>query len=441
MNFGGFGFEDFAGGGGGFGGGGRRKKGEPDTKYYDLLGVDKDATKEQITKAYRNLARKLHPDRNPDPEAKEKFQDLTQAYETLTDPKKKEIYDQYGEEGLKEGDGFGGDPHDFMSHFFGGGHGRSSRHNHGPQRSEEIGFKFGVTLQELYVGKTSKLKITRRVLCKTCTGRGSKSDAASQKCTHCNGRGIRVVIQRIGPMITQSQVICDVCRGQKVVIAEKDRCGDCKGKKVEKEEKTLEVPIMPGSQYGEVQTFYGEGEHLPETEPGDVKVQFVEKEEEDSHFAKFKRQGDDLVVEWKVTLLEALVGFTFHLKHFDGRILVVKSEPGDVVKPGDVKKIEGEGMPKKGNAFTKGNLYIKFDVAFPKPGTVSEKMKNTLLSVLEVPAELPKLEGEGDEEVHFEEVVAKSIDMEAFNTEDDDDEYEDEEGGGGRRMECINNIM
>ncbi|KAK6138163.1 hypothetical protein DH2020_028099 [Rehmannia glutinosa] len=292
---------------------GRGPKKSDNSKYYEILGVPKTASPDDLKKAYKKAAIKNHPDKGGDPE---KFKELAHAYEVLSDPEKREIYDQYGEDALKEGMGGGGgmhDPFDIFSSFFGGS-------------------PFG----------------------------GSKS-GASMKCSGCQGNGMKVTIRQLGPgMIQQMQHPCNECKGTGETISDKDRCPQCKGEKVVQEKKVLDVHVEKGMQNGQKITFPGEADEAPDTVTGDIVFVLQQKEH-----PKFKRKGDDLFVEHSLSLTEALCGFQFILSHLDGRQLLIKSQPGEVVKPDSFKAINDEGMPMYQRPFMKGKLYIHFNVEFP----------------------------------------------------------------------------
>jgi curved DNA-binding protein CbpA len=160
-------------------------------KFYKVLGVPKNSSVDEIKKAFRKMAMQYHPDKNPAPEAAEKFKEISAAYEVLSDPQKREMYDQYGEEGLKEGGFHASDASSIFEQFFGGGmFGGGGRR--GPRKGEDIGYALQVTLKELYMGKTTKIKINRNVVCQSCAGKGVTKEGASQKCTICRGSGVKL---------------------------------------------------------------------------------------------------------------------------------------------------------------------------------------------------------------------------------------------------------
>ncbi|CAN6486617.1 unnamed protein product [Victoria cruziana] len=310
---------------------GRASKKGDNTKYYEILGVPKDASQEDLKKAYKKAAIKNHPDKGGDPE---KFKELAQAYEVLSDPEKREIYDTYGEDALKEGmaGGAGQDPFEFFQSFFGGspfGGGGSSRGKR-QKRGEDLIHPLKVSLEELYNGTSRKLSLSRNVICSKCNGKGSKS-GASMKCPGCQGSGVKVSIRQLGPsMIQQLQNTCKDCKGTGETINEKDRCPQCKGEKVVQDKKVLEVIVEKGMQNGQKITFAGEADEAPDTVTGDI-VFVVQLKDH----PRFKRKGDDLFVEHTLSLTEALCGFHFVLTHLDNRQLLIKSQPGEVVKPGE----------------------------------------------------------------------------------------------------------
>eukprot|EP01117_Protostelium_nocturnum_P020538 TRINITY_DN9290_c0_g1_i1.p1 TRINITY_DN9290_c0_g1~~TRINITY_DN9290_c0_g1_i1.p1 ORF type:complete len:402 (-),score=157.99 TRINITY_DN9290_c0_g1_i1:275-1480(-) len=334
-----------------------------ETKFYDLLELKPDAGQDDIKKAYRKLAVKYHPDKNPGNDAAEqKFKEVSAAYEVLSDEKKRKMYDQYGEESLKEGGMHSAE--DVFSSFFGGGgfssfFGGGSR---GPRKTEDIAHELGVSLEDLYKGKQSKLAVTRNILCKDCTGRGTKSEAGAKKCEGCKGRGVKIIQKQFGPgMIQQVQTVCPDCQGQGEVIKPEDQCTGCKGKKVTKEKKILTVYIDKGMKHGQRITFSGESDEAPGLEPGDIVFVLVEKKHE-----RFQRQGNDLIMEVTIPLIEALGGVTLAIKHLDDRTLLVQTPKGEVISPGDIRVIPEEGMPTHKHPEIKGRLFLKFTVEFPK---------------------------------------------------------------------------
>mmetsp|Transcript_14894 Transcript_14894/g.16549 ORF Transcript_14894/g.16549 Transcript_14894/m.16549 type:complete len:422 (-) Transcript_14894:167-1432(-) len=342
-----------------------------ETKYYDLLGVKPDADAATLKKAYRKAAMKFHPDRNKAPDAEEKFKECSEAYEILSDAEKRKIYDRYGEDGLKEG-GMGPsmDPSNIFNAFFGGGFGGGGfspfgGHGHGgrrERRGRDMRYRIGVDLEDLYNGKTSKMKVTRTVICKACDGTGAKTKNGVIECGDCEGKGVKVHVRQFGPgMYSQSTAVCNKCQGKGTYIKKSAICRKCDSECVLEESKVLEVHIEKGMTTGSKVMFRGQANEEPGVTPGDLVFEINETEH-----ATFKRKGADLLMEKNITLADALCGFDFVITHLDGRTKLVSVKPGDVIKPNEVREIVGEGMPIHKRPFDKGNLYVKFNVQFPK---------------------------------------------------------------------------
>jgi len=377
-----------------------------DNKYYDLLGVTRESNDNDIKKQYRKLAMQYHPDKNPgNPDAAEKFKEISTAYEVLSDAEKRDVYNKYGEEGLREGGGPGFTAEDIFSQFFGGsffGGGGPRRGGGRHQRKgEDLVHPLKVTLEDLYNGKTTKLSLQKHVLCGECGGKGSKNPSAMQKCTSCRGQGIKVTLRQIAPgMVQQLQQTCPDCRGEGMVIKDKDRCVKCTGSKIVQEKKVLDVHIDKGMKAGQKVVFTGEGDQAPDIIPGDIIVTLQQIEHN-----MFRRDGNDLLIEHSLTLVEALCGFQFHIVHLDKRVLRVKSAPGEVVTPGDIKCIDGEGMPTYRRPFEKGRLIIRFNVQFPK--TVNADAVKLLEKALPKPT--PSKQQQQHKDADVEDVVLSSF--------------------------------
>ncbi|KAK6138222.1 hypothetical protein DH2020_028056 [Rehmannia glutinosa] len=397
---------------------GRGPKKSDNTKYYEILGVPKTASPDDLKKAYKKAAIKNHPDKGGDPEKvsiddspgifvvlifkrleedartikfkfnltysmshvlcikyqsfecqfklmavdigffsvacyrsrlDKQFKELAHAYEVLSDLEKREIYDQYGKmHSRKEWEVVVA----CMTH-------STSSHLSLVEAHLETDLVKTTQLRGLFadmqvvVVAGDEDKEGERI-------KGSKS-GASMKCSGCQGNGMKVTIRQLGPgMIQQMQHPCNECKGTGETISDKDRCPQCKGEKVVQEKKVLDVHVEKGMQNGQKITFPGEADEAPDTVTGDIVFVLQQKEH-----PKFKRKGDDLFVEHSLSLTEALCGFQFILSHLDGRQLLIKSQPGEVVKPDSFKAINDEGMPMYQRPFMKGKLYIHFNVEFP----------------------------------------------------------------------------
>lgn len=280
--------------------GGRQRKEVDTTQLYKTLGVEKNATASEIKKAYRKLAVKHHPDKGGDPDT---FKEISKAYDILGDEQKRSRYDQFGEEGVENGGGEGGDIFDMM--FNGGGSRR--RNQSGQKKGKEEVHTLEVSLEDLYNGKVRKLAVTRQVIDRS---------VEVKTCQECDGQGVVIQMIRMGPMIQQTQSACSACSGKGVT---------CKKKRVKE---VLEVPIQKGAPSGHRVTFAEKSDEHPGVTPGDVV--FVLNEQPHS---VFKRHGADLYIEKDISLVEALCGFEMQIEHLDGRILIVRSKPGDVITP------------------------------------------------------------------------------------------------------------
>ncbi|CED82258.1 chaperone regulator [Phaffia rhodozyma] len=409
-----------------------------ETAFYDLLGANPTDSEDQLKKAYRKKALRLHPDKGGDPEA---FKEVTHAYEVLSDPQQRDLYDQMGEAGLQSGaGGMGGgmDAQDLFSQLFGGGGGAfggfgggGPRRPQGPRKGKDLVHRVSVTLAELYLGKVKKLALQKHVICGGCEGRGGK-EGAVKKCTTCNGQGYRVMLRQLGPMMQQVQQPCGDCDAKGEIIDPKHRCKVCSGKKVNSERKVLEVHIDRGMKGGQQITFNGESDQAPGTIPGDVVIVIEEKPHE-----LFTRKGDDLYCEVKIDLLTALGGGEFSILHLDDRAVHVTIKPGEVIKPGTLKRLEGQGMPSYRH-HELGDLYVKLTVDFPD--TIDPALIAGLESALppRTPAQTYP------ENIHVDEVkLSEPTDREkrahggpGGHSHSHDDMDDDEEEGAGPQVQC-----
>ncbi|KAK5867373.1 hypothetical protein PBY51_011873 [Eleginops maclovinus] len=334
-----------------------------ETGFYDLLGVSPESSQDELKKAYRKLALKYHPDKNPN--EGEKFKLISQAYEVLSNPEKRALYDQGGEQAIKEG-GMGGgtSPMDMFNMFFGGG-GRMQRE----RRGKNVVHQLSVTLEEMYNGSTRKLGLQKNIICDSCEGYGGKK-GSMEKCSSCKGRGVQVKVQQIGPgMIQQIQSVCADCQGQGEKFSSKDRCKSCNGRKVERKKKVLEVHIDKGMRDGQKITFSGEGDQEPGLEPGDVIIVLDQKDH-----PLFRRKDEDLIMKMDIKLAEALCGFKKTIQTLDDRTLVISSLPGEVIKHNDIRCVQNEGMPIYKEPYEKGQLIINFQVEFPEKDWLPEHL-------------------------------------------------------------------
>ncbi|CAG8574630.1 15049_t:CDS:2 [Funneliformis caledonium] len=394
-----------------------------DTKLYDILEVAPNASEAEIKKAYRKLALKYHPDKNPD--TGDKFKEIGHAFEILSEREKRDIYDQFGEEGLSNDGGMGGmSAEDLFSSFFGGNvFGRGPRP--GPRKGKNLKHVLKVTLEDLYSGKTSKLSLNKNVICSKCEGRGGK-EGSVKKCSTCDGTGVKIIMRTLGPMVQQIQQSCPSCGGEGEVIREKDKCKSCQGKKIVNERKVLEVHIDKGMRNGQEITFSGEADQSPGIEPGDVIIQIEEKPHE-----RFQRRGDDLYFTAKIDLLTALAGGQFMVKHLDEKYLVVNIDAGEVIKPGQLKSIPQHGMPSYRH-HDYGTLFVQFEIEFPPSYWTDKQNILSLESILPARQPLPIPNDANTEEV---ELMAMN-DEQQRSASTHMNGAEDEEEGHGPSVQC-----
>jgi len=382
--------------------------------YYDVLGISQTAGESEIKSAYKKLAVKYHPDRNPDADAVSKFQEISNAYQTLIDPEKRDIYDKYGEEGLNGGAGGGGD--DLFSSFFGGGFPGSSREKKQSNKGKDNVLPLDVTLEELYLGADKKIPVSRKRTCSDCKGQGTTKPGLDSVCSDCKGSGFRTQVIQMGPFIQQARVECSRCDGEGTALSNENKkfiCKVCNGKKVVEQEKHLEVHIDKGMRDNQKVVFDGESDEAPNLKAGDV-IFVVRCEEHPT----FKREGNHLIMKKKISLTESLTGFEFELTHLDGRKVVIKSDPGKIIQPGDLKVVRGQGMPIHRRPFDFGNLFIKFDIDYP--ASLTKDQVSQLEKIL--PAK-KKLVRSKDHEEEFSVETAEKTDVTDEGGDDEDDDH------------------
>ena len=236
-----------------------------------------------------------------------------------------------------------------------------------------------VTLEDVYLGARKQLEVNRYRFCENCHGRGTNKKSVNAKCGSCKGQGVKVVVREIAFGRFQQTVSCDDCGGilfsyilgEGTKIKEEDKCGQCKGAKVIKKEKCLEVEIEKGAPDKKRYIFQGESDELPGALPGDIYVEI-----QIAKHSQFTRIGADLAFEAKISLFEALSGFELVLKNLDGKNIKIKSKEGEIISHGQVKTVKDLGMPFYEQPHKLGNLYLKFTVIFP------DKLQNEQKEIL-----------------------------------------------------------
>ncbi|OIT02533.1 PREDICTED: dnaJ protein ERDJ3B-like [Nicotiana attenuata] len=311
--------------------------------YYDILQVPKGASDEQIKRAYRKLALKYHPDKNQgNEEANKKFAEINNAYEVLSDSEKRNIYDRYGGEGLKQhaasggGRGAGMNIQDIFSQFFGGG--SMEEEEEKVAKGDDVIVDLDATLEDLYNGGSLKVWREKNIL-KPAPGK-----------RRCNCRN-EVYHRQIGPGMFQQMT--------------EQVCDQCPNVKFEREGYHITVDIEKGTRDGQEVVFYEDGEPKIDGEPGDLKFRIRAAPHD-----QFKREGNDLRTTVTITLVQALVGFEKTIKHLDDHLVDISSK--GITKPKEVRKFKDEGMPLHFSN-KKGDLYVKFEVLFPTSLTEDQK--------------------------------------------------------------------
>ncbi len=348
--------------------------------YYEVLGVNKSASDAEIKKAYRTLAKKYHPDINPDnKEAEAKFKEVNEAYEVLSDSDKKAKYDQYGHAAFDPtagaggyggyggfggfGGGFDVDLGDIFGSFFGGGS-RSQRRN-GPQRGDDIEVDITINFEEAVFGCKKDISFTKYAKCSKCGGNGSESGEA-ETCPNCRGTGQRRVMQNLGGMQFQTTTTCDTCRGTGKYI--KNPCNKCRGSGFERVTKKLAVNIPAGIDHGKGLIMRGEGNDGKNGGgAGDVLVMVSVRRSQ-----TFKRDGYNLYCEVPITVSEAALGAEIEVPTMEGR---EKFSIPEGTQTATTFSLKGRGVPMV-NSNRRGDLYFTVNVEIPRG--LNEKQKELL---------------------------------------------------------------
>ena len=338
--------------------------------YYEVLGVSKGASEDEIKKAYKKLARKYHPDMNPgDKEAEEKFKEVNEANEVLSDPDKKARYDQFGFAGVDPsygggaGGGYGaggfdfGDLGDIFGSFFGGGFGGGGqRQRNGPQRGESIRMSVSVDFIEAAFGCEKEISVDRSEQCPTCKGNGCAPGTTPEVCPDCHGSGTVTQAQRTPFGVMQTQAPCGKCRGTGKIIHQP--CPDCHGNGRTRKRKTVKVNIPAGIDNGQTISLRGQGHAGKNGGPsGDLLITVMVKPHD-----IFRREGTAVFCEAPITFAQAVLGAEMEIPTIDGK---VKYTIPEGTQTGTVFRLRGKGIPVL-NGHGRGDQYVTVTIETPR---------------------------------------------------------------------------
>ena len=347
--------------------------------YYEVLGIAKGADENSIKKAYRTLAKKYHPDMNPgNAEAEQKFKEVNEAYAVLSDPEKKQQYDQFGHAAFEQGgqgfgggfggfEGFGGFG-DIFSDLFGGGFGGgSSTRRNGPRRGDDVGATITITFEEAAFGVKKDISFNRVEKCPDCNGSGAEKGTHAETCSVCGGSGQRRVVQRMAGMQFQSTVTCDSCRGTGKII--KDPCSNCRGTGYVKVTKKLSVSIPAGIDDGGRIALRGEGCDGKNGGPtGDLIITVRVR-----RHSVFERDGYNIYCEVPITVAEATLGAEITVPTLEGNIQYTIPEG---TQPSTSFTVRQKGIPHINIPNRRGDLIFTVNVEIPKG--LNEKQKDNM---------------------------------------------------------------
>jgi DnaJ family protein A protein 2 len=424
-----------------------------DTTLYDRLEIESNTPTKEIEKKGKKLLIKWHPDKNPNnvEEATKKFQEIQEAMSILTSPEKREMYDKFGMEGIKGGDGGGFNPFEGFASAFGqgfpfpggfqgggfpfpggfpgqgggfpgqGGGFPGQGGNRTPEK-ENIMERVDVTLNQIYNEETINVTYNQKLSCTKCNGEGT-NDGNKSECKDCAGKGVKVKVQRMGPLVTQALVPCNICNGKGKIILDANKCTTCNSLGYTNKEKTIQLPLKNGFGNGIKMQLEGKGNNI-----NGIKSDLIVIINELEH-PIFKRQGYNLLIEIDLKLYQALFGFDKIISHLDGRKLHLHHS--GKTNYGTIRKIVGEGMVDL-RTKNKGDLIIKFK--FDLPTITNETLIKALMLV-------DKQESINEKELIKEAGLVSTmmidIDDKDFNNSKSSSNQEDDSQDERRGPECV----
>lgn len=369
--------------------------------YYEVLGISKGASKDEIKKAYRKLSKQLHPDINKEPDAAEQFKEVKEAYETLSDDQKRSHYDQFGHTDPNQGFGGGGDFgggfggfEDIFNTFFGGGGGGGRRRDpNAPRQGADLQYTMTISFEEAAFGKETDIEIPREETCEKCDGSGAKAGTKPETCKHCHGAGQLNVEQDTPFGRIVNRRVCHYCNGTGKEI--KHKCSTCGGAGKVKKRRKIHVKIPAGIDEGQQMRVTGQGEPGVNGGPqGDLYVVFHVRSHE-----FFERDGDDIYCEMPINFVQASLGDEIEVPTLHGRVKL-KVPPG--TQSGTKFRLKGKGVPNV-RGYGVGDQHIIIRIITPTK--LSEKQKQLLNEFAEISGNAPI----GDQEKSFFSKVKRAL--------------------------------
>lgn len=356
--------------------------------YYEVLGVSKNATKDEIKKAYRKLSKKYHPDLNKEPDAAEKFKEINEAYEVLSDDQKRAQYDQFGHAGVNgqgggfSGGGFGdfggfGGFEDIFDTFFGGGS-RRRRDPNAPRKGDDLQYRMNISFEDAVFGKQTEIEIPREEECDTCHGSGAKPGTSPKTCDKCNGTGqiSQAIETPLGRIVNRRT--CGSCHGNGKIIVEK--CPTCAGKGRVQKRKKIKITIPEGIDDGQQLRVAGQGEPgINGGPPGDLYIVFKV-----GKHPYFVREGDDIYYDLKITFPQAALGDEIEVPTIHGKVKF-RIPPG--TQSGAQFRIKDKGV-KNVHGYGRGHQYVNVKVITPTK--LTERQKQLLREFAEISGDIPE---------------------------------------------------